>query len=247
MPHPSSPGPRRQPDRRRCANLPARLPQPGAGIYRSSRDATKPVSHPRHTLGLPRPAGSKPDHESGPPATDDPSAPSEPSGDLRDLSSRFSRALERRFEPTTVRFPCPSLNPGLAPGERLRLQLDGQTLMTTETPAAVLTRLARGEHTLLVKRLDAGAALAAAERTFTCFAPPWGADLRTLYAPFSALCSQTSTTSNTGNRRKAHILGAGPGLMPPPEKGAKVVQNLLASSRNFWERSRERSTGAEPA
>jgi len=60
-----------------------------------------------------------------------------------------------------------ALSPALAPEERLRLRLDGQVLMTTETPPAMLEGLARGEHTLLIERLDReDRALAKAERTF---------------------------------------------------------------------------------
>ena len=60
-----------------------------------------------------------------------------------------------------------ALSPALGPEERLRLSLDRQMLMTSETPPAVLEGLARGEHTLLIERLDReGRALAKAERTF---------------------------------------------------------------------------------
>lgn len=60
-----------------------------------------------------------------------------------------------------------ALSPALASEERLRLRLDGQVLMTTETPPAMLEGLARGEHTLLIERLDReDRTLAKAERTF---------------------------------------------------------------------------------
>jgi hypothetical protein len=60
-----------------------------------------------------------------------------------------------------------ALSPGLAPEERLRLRLDGQVLSTSEAPPAMLEGLARGEHTLLIERLDReGRALAEAQRTF---------------------------------------------------------------------------------
>ena len=215
MPHPSSPGPRRQPGRRRCANLPARLPQPGAGIYRSSRYATKPVSHPRHTLGPPALQVPSSDHESGPPATDDPSAPSEPSGEVfpRFVIAILSPSPGEAIRANNGTVPLSlSLNPGLAPGERLRLQLDGQTLMTTETPAAVLTRLARGEHTLLIKRLDAGGrTLAAAERTFYVLRTALGR------RPKDTICTHLVH----------YILGAG--HRAPPE---------IEEKRTFWAQAR---------
>lgn len=149
-----------------------RLDYPNQAPEFTDRPATQP--NPSVTLGTPSafPALQVPssDHESGPPATDDPSAPSEPSGLISPKSAIaiLSPSPGEAIRANNGAVPLSlSLNPRLAPGERLRLQLDGQTLMTTETPAAVLTRLARGEHTLLVKRLDAGGrTLAAAERTF---------------------------------------------------------------------------------
>lgn len=60
-----------------------------------------------------------------------------------------------------------ALSPALTSEERLRLRLDGQVLMTTETPPAMLEGLARGEHTLLIERVDReDRAHAQAERTF---------------------------------------------------------------------------------
>ena len=70
-----------------------------------------------------------------------------------------------------------TLSPALAPEERLRLRLDGQTLLTTETPPALLEGLARGEHTLLIERLDReGRAVAKAERTFYVLRTALGRD-----------------------------------------------------------------------
>ena len=70
-----------------------------------------------------------------------------------------------------------ALNPALASEERLRLRLDGQALMTTETPPAMLEGLARGEHTLLIERLDReGRAVAKAERTFYVLRTALGRD-----------------------------------------------------------------------
>ena len=147
-----------------------RLDYPNQAPKFTDRPATQP--NPSVTLGTPSacPALQVPssDHESVPPATDDPSAPSEPSGQISPKSAIaiLSPSPGEAIRANNGAVPLSlSLNPGLAPGERL--QLDGQTLMTTETPAAVLTRLARGEHTLLIKRLDAGGrTLAEAERTF---------------------------------------------------------------------------------
>ena len=149
-----------------------RLDYPNQAPEFTDRPATQP--NPSVTLGTPSafPALQVPssDHESGPPATDDPSAPSEPFGQISPKSAIaiLSPSPGEAIRANNGAVPLSlSLNPVLAPGERLRLQLDGQTLMTTESPAAVLTRLARGEHTLLIKRLDAGGrTLAEAERTF---------------------------------------------------------------------------------
>lgn len=149
-----------------------RLDYPNQAPEFTDRPATQP--NPSVTLGTPSafPALQVPssDHESGPPATDDPSAPSEPAGEISPKSAIaiLSPSPGEAIRANNGAVPLSlSLNPGLAPGERPRLQLDGQTLMTTESPAAVLTRLARGEHTLLIKRLDAGGrTLAEAERTF---------------------------------------------------------------------------------
>jgi hypothetical protein len=60
-----------------------------------------------------------------------------------------------------------ALRPALTSEERLRLSLDGEVLRTAEAPPAMLEGLARGEHTLLIERLDQeGRALADAQRTF---------------------------------------------------------------------------------
>jgi hypothetical protein len=60
-----------------------------------------------------------------------------------------------------------ALNPALASGEQLRLELDGQTLMTTPSPPPALEGLARGEHTLKIERLSPkGQSLAEATHTF---------------------------------------------------------------------------------
>jgi hypothetical protein len=60
-----------------------------------------------------------------------------------------------------------ALSPALAPEERLRLHLDGQLLQTADAPPAMLEGLARGEHTLVIERLDReGRALAEAQQTF---------------------------------------------------------------------------------
>ena len=60
-----------------------------------------------------------------------------------------------------------ALNPVLSTGEKLHLQLDGQTLMTTESPPTMLEGLTRGEHSLRIERLDReGRTLAEAQRTF---------------------------------------------------------------------------------
>lgn len=60
-----------------------------------------------------------------------------------------------------------ALSPALAPGERLHLQLDGQTLRTTRSPPPTLEGLARGEHTLKIERLSPkGQSLAEATQTF---------------------------------------------------------------------------------
>ena len=131
-------------------------------------------STPLVTLGAPSafPAlrGPNIDQPPGPTATASPAPRSGASGEIppKPVVAILSPGPGEAIRANNGAVPLTlALSPALAPEERLRLHLDGQVLQTAEAPPAMLEGLARGEHTLLIERLDReGRALAEAQQTF---------------------------------------------------------------------------------